>query len=159
MKIQMNDVELRAQRVIIFSCQCKNTAPRLCDQHSAIAAAIESALDQEGDSAQENQIYDEILKVFAEFGFATPEKTYRGNPSLLISDLRAILERQRNLLQMRNSEILTLEGILRTPEDEQMCIKCGERTQYHYEAKAKTYGLCAKCGWDAIQKLLGTESE
>ena len=66
----------------------------------------------------DNFLPDEIQKILVEFGYATPEKTYRDNPFLLISDMRAIFEKQRNLLQLRNSEILNLEGIIRSEENE-----------------------------------------
>lgn len=42
-----------------------------------------------------SELCDEALKVFVEFGHATPDKTYREQPGLLISDLRHILSSLR----------------------------------------------------------------
>lgn len=54
-------------------------------------------LEAERDALQQEkqlalmQFCDEILRVFAEFGYATPEKKY-DTPSLILSDLREILK-------------------------------------------------------------------
>ncbi len=60
------------------------------------AVGDESAYDAVRRFMQQQRVYDnflpnEIQKILVEFGFATPEKTYRDNPHLLLSDLREIL--------------------------------------------------------------------
>jgi hypothetical protein len=60
--------------------------------------AIRIMMERERWRGTLNQLCDDVLRAFVEYGYATPEKTYRDNPYLLISDLRAIIGSLRHAL-------------------------------------------------------------
>lgn len=64
------------------------------------------------------QLCDDVLKVFVEFNFATPARTYREQPGLLISDLRRNLENLRAAAITEYSLRVRAERALTQPSTE-----------------------------------------